>query len=225
MMRTTAAIAFLGALVGCGGKAAVIESTPSPSTEEAAEQSSQHEVPVAAPTKSSKTMQAACSAPVIDILDCATDAGYEVNTFRAQTYDDPEVNVIGIYETRSDHRGSDYHPTGEASVHVSRHAKQILVLSSYEPTHWTVSIDPGADVVKIVTLGYYDQPVSFQGPSAPVEHAGFGCGYSWPYNGQGCETNALFAASEKATQSFVAAFAGCYRANTFVVRDDQEICN
>lgn len=107
---------------------------------------------------------------------------------------------------------------------MSRRAKQILVLSSFEPTHWTVSLDEGTNVVKIVTLGYYDQPVSFQGGSVSVEHHDYACGYSWPYNGQGCDTNVLFTKAEKATRSYVSAFAGCYRANTFVVRDDQEVC-
>jgi hypothetical protein len=49
-------------------------------------------------------------------------------------------------------------------------------------------------------------------------------GYSWPYNGEGCDTNQLFASSERAAHSPVAGFAGCYRANTFVVRDDQVVC-
>jgi hypothetical protein len=158
-------------------------------------------------------------APVIDVLDCATNEGYTVSTHRAQPGSDTEVNVIGVYETRSDHHGADYHPTGEASVRVSRHAKQILVLSSYEPTRWTVTLDPGVKIEKIVTVGFYDQVVD--APSnVVVEKASTACGYSWPYNGEGCDTNELFASATKAAQGPLAAFAGCYRATKFEVRDD-----
>jgi hypothetical protein len=233
MTMRAVVIGVMGILVGCGGKVGGVDPSPSPGGERvgsaAADEIPSEEVEAATGDipgnpPAQKTMQAACGAAVIDVLDCATDAGYEVNSYRAQLHGDPEVNVIGIYESRSDHRGADYHPMGEASVHVSRRGRQILVLSSYEPTHWTVTLDPGTSVVKVVTLGYYEQPVIFRGESTPVEQREYACGYSWPYNGQGCDTNQLFASSERAAHSPVAGFAGCYRANTFVVRDDQEIC-
>jgi hypothetical protein len=245
MTRTTMLLAMLGFLaIGCGGKInGVPTPTPEPDGDEVpgtggatgAGVPTVPKDPVApSPPNPSPgnytpaypaTIQAACSAPVIDILDCATSGGYEVSTYRPKLHGEPEVNVIGVYETRSDHSGADYHPTGEATVKVTRHAKQILVLSSYEPTHWTVVLDQGVTVEKILTLGYYAQPVTFQGPSVPVQHLGYSCGYVYPENGQGCETSTLFAKAEKSAQSPISSFAGCYRANTFVVRDDEEVCN
>jgi hypothetical protein len=247
MTRATVLLATLGIVaIGCGGKITGVP-TPSPDPEpgEVSLPTGETDLPpgsrpgepsqvVPAPREPSSdgtyvsaypaTVQAACGAPVIDILDCATSGGYEVSTYRPKLHGAPEVNVIGVYETRSDH-SYQYHPRGEATVKVTRHAKQVLVLSSYESTHWTVSLDQGADVEKVITFGYYEQPVTFEGGSAPVEHLGYSCGYVFPENGQGCETSTLFMKAEKSAQSPVAAFAGCYRANTFVVRDDSEICN
>lgn len=176
-----------------------------------------------APSAYPRNVQTACGAPVIDVLDCDTAAGYEVYTYRPKLVGDTEVNVVGVYET-SHNREFRVHPLGEATVKVTRHAKQILVLSSYEPTHWTVTLDAGVTVEKVITFGYYDQPVTFVSGSAPVDHRGFACGYSWPYNGEGCDTDSLFTKSESGAKAPIAAFAGCYAANTFVVRDDSEIC-
>ena len=76
----------------------------------------------------------------------------------------PEVHVIGVYETNSNHSFNN-HPTGFADVSVKYSQSGpmqpiALAPSSYEPNQWRSKIDPGAIIDKIVLNGYYAQSVT-----------------------------------------------------------------
>jgi hypothetical protein len=134
----------------------------------------------------------------------------------------PEVNVFGVYETRSDH-GAGVHPTGAAGVTIDRPGVHRLVLSAYEPTNWHVTLSLGASVESIYLTGYYAQTVDLPGVPVVIDTfangGGFACGYSYPYNGQGCDTNQLLARVE-AKVGPVTTFSGCYRATQWALRTD-----
>ena len=68
----------------------------------------------------------------------------------------PEIHVIGVYETRSDHSGG-FHPVGFASVEVTGTASVpvSLVLSSYEPTVWELSGAGLSFVETVIVNGYH----------------------------------------------------------------------
>ena len=72
------------------------------------------------------------------------------------------VHVISVYEARSDHRGGYYHPTGSASVRVTVSEDQndtrplILVLASYEPISWLISMPQGVTFEKIIVVSSSD---------------------------------------------------------------------
>jgi hypothetical protein len=131
--------------------------------------------------------------------------------------DAPEVDVIGVYETGSDHA---------AGVTIERPGAHRLVLSAYEPTRWQVTLAPGATVESIHLIGYHAQTVSVPGaPGVPVTSETYdgggvpGCGYSYPYNGEGCDTNQLLARVE-AKVGAVSTFHGCYHASQWALRAD-----
>jgi hypothetical protein len=134
----------------------------------------------------------------------------------------PQVTVFGVYETRSDH-GAGHHPVGESSVTIDRPGVHTLVLSAYEPTSWHVSLAPGAVVDAVYLYGYHAQTVDLPGVrvvTQTYEQGGqFACGYSYPYNGGGCDTNDLLARVE-AEVGPVHAFHGCYRAVTWTLHAD-----
>ena len=128
----------------------------------------------------------------------------------------PEVHVIGMYETSSDH-STDNHPVGDARVAIDRPGNHILVLSAYEPTNWHVSLAAGATVRAIQLFGYNAQAVDL--PGVPVTH-GTACGYSYPYNGGGCDTNQLLALAEAQAGADVTTFHGCYQASDWRLHAD-----
>lgn len=148
------------------------------------------------------------------ILNCATDAGYEVNSWSQSRHALAELYLASVYETRSDHQDGN-HPIGRAHVEFAMEGNNILALASYEPTAWQVTLTPGAELRKILVVGVHDQIVV--GPEGvPVEHVqASACGYSFPYNGQGCDTDKLIREVEAAAGLPLTRFDGCYRATAF----------
>jgi hypothetical protein len=128
----------------------------------------------------------------------------------------PEVHVIGVYETRSDHSHG-HHPTGEGRVRIDRPGDHVLVLSAYEPTDWKVSLAPGANIEAVTLIGYHPQSVNLTG--VPVTRDS-GCGYSFPYNGQGCDTDALLELARTHAGADVTTFHGCYHASEWTLHAD-----
>lgn len=251
-----AAVALVGVLVGCGGKVARVIDEPDPPTPETPETpddlgggQTQPGYPGSSSGSSGRpdipgypgdpsdatypvgafpaTVPTACGASVVDVLDCAGSSGYRVSTYRPQLAGDPELHVVGVYETRSDHSAGN-HPRGEGKVHVSRRTRQVLALTSYEPTDWSVTVDQGVVLEKVVLMGYHLHTVKVPAGVPVVDLSGPGrspaCAVVWPGDDQGCNTQGTVGRAEHAAQAPIASFAGCYRATSFVVRDDTEIC-
>ena len=149
------------------------------------------------------------------VLDCqgSSPSSYRSSGTSAAT----ALHIVSVYETRSDHSFG-YHPTGSAFVDFALPGANVLVLSSYEPTHWTISMARGASLEKIITIGYHQQTVTLLGSSTnvPVQPSkSRECGYSLPYRGGGCDTNILISAIQEETGLPLASFDGCYRATRF----------
>jgi hypothetical protein len=127
----------------------------------------------------------------------------------------PELHILSAYE-----------PSGSTiAVHIARNTQMTVVLSSYEPVHWIVTVDPGAVVDEILLNGYHAQTLSapsnipYQARSYDQNYSNFGssCGYSFPYNGGGCDTNQLIAGVEFHTGLDWTSFTGCYTASEFLI--------
>jgi hypothetical protein len=131
------------------------------------------------------------------------------------------VDVFSVYETRSDH-SFDYHPVGTGNVTITAPEAHTLVLVSYEPTHWSVSAIPGATIDTIYLLGYHAQSVDIADRNVRIVPLSFEqggpalCGISYPYGGDGCDTNALLAFIEGLAGP-VNNFHGCYRATSWTL--------
>jgi hypothetical protein len=152
-----------------------------------------------------------CDAPVEAlgpvISDCNTQAGYEVYTDVAEATCAPGLFVGAIYTPR-DGAG------GHATVRFEVPGTHVLALSAYEETTWTVSVGPDTTLAAVLVAGYGQQRIV--GTDAPVVQVpGPACGYSLPYNGGGCDTNALLEALQSAADLPVTRFDGCYDASTF----------
>ncbi len=94
------------------------------------------------------------------ITDCATSAGYQVDTWlgAAPAPGDPAVWVGAVYETHGNHSGNN-HPMGQATVRFDLPGRNVLVLSSYEPVTWNLSLGPSAALERILVYGYPRQVV------------------------------------------------------------------
>jgi len=132
-----------------------------------------------------------------------------------------EVNVFGVYETRGDHSAG-VHPIGDAIVSIDRQGLHALVLSAYEPTSWHVMLAPGVRVMSIYLIGYYAQTVDLSGVPVVMDSAANdrpACGYSYPYNGAGCDTDRLLARVAATVGEFTT-FHGCYHASQWALHAD-----
>jgi len=124
----------------------------------------------------------------------------------------PEVHILSVYETSSNHSTA-----GNAAVTIERPGDHILVLSAYESTNWHVQLAPGAKVRGVHLIGYEPQSVDL--PNIPVTRDS-GCGYSYPYNGGGCDTNVLFERVEARANAGITTFHGCYQASQWTLHAD-----
>jgi hypothetical protein len=159
------------------------------------------------------------SGAVVTINDPAGSPSYYTNPAASG----PELHIISVYETRSDHGGG-YHPQGTANVHVSYGGSSpiTLVLSSYEPTLWNFEVDSGVVIDQVILNGYHDQQAQGIDSNLIVNKFGVGnyfaaCAYTWPSDNQGCNTPGLVAGSEAFTGLQLTSFSATYRATSFTV--------
>jgi hypothetical protein len=158
----------------------------------------------------------------LSINNCALEGGYQVYRWQSERSAGGEVLALGVYETNSQHSGSN-HPEGTAQVSDTRAAPHTLLLSSYEPVAWTINKAPGSGLTKVIFAGHHPQRVvsgqGFEVENTSGSGTSFACAYSIPYNGGGCNPADMFSWLERTHRSTVSGFAGCYRASSFTVSD------
>ena len=89
---------------------------------------------------------------LVILVSCAATFAFAKDPPGAKqtTSEKPELHVVGVYESAG----------GKASVKVDRPGKLVtLVLSSYEPVTWDVSVAPNSQVAQVVLGGYHRQAV------------------------------------------------------------------
>ena len=163
-------------------------------------------------------------AATVTINDPATSSGYEVDEYNSQVVQDVDLVLIGIYEADSGH-GPGYHPTYPANVTINNGGNKpiTLVLSSYEPVRWNITADQNVEIREIILVGYHTHEFTGVGSSLVTDKSGGNrgefepCGYSYPYNGQGCDTDSLIEQVEDYTGLSLSVFSGVYRASDFTV--------
>ena len=128
-----------------------------------------------------------------------------------------EVHVIGVYEASSGHFAG-YHPTSDATVRLERAGEQTLVLSAYEPIRWHVEVAANVRLRAVHLIGYHNQTLASSHVNISIT-AGTdaACGYSWPYNGGGCDTSKIFDLARKYGGGEITSFHGCYQASQWTI--------
>lgn len=161
----------------------------------------------------------ACSGlpDVVSPNGCSEAGNYaEYNTVGDET----ALHVVGIYESRSDH-DVDSHPTGEVTIRLEKAGPAVLVLSSYEPTHWRIEVGEKAELKEVILNGYHAQSADVPG-CVPVtvhsyEQTGDLLGGEFPWSWPSYAGTSLVDAAESATGLQLTSFRGCYRSDYFVI--------
>jgi len=84
---------------------------------------------------------------------------------------DAQIEGVGVYQgtTSADQPTTGGRKAGKVEVRVRRSAKPIvLVLSSYEPVRWMLTLEPGATLAAVLVSGYYQSEVVGAGSARVV---------------------------------------------------------
>lgn len=104
---------------------------------------------------------------LVENVECA-------NAEPVQIADDRNGNVhmVGAHEgvlPDGRERRAGEHPTTEIAVVVSKKPQPItLILSSYNPVRWNVTLQPGAQIQKIIVSSYHASEVIGQASDVPI---------------------------------------------------------
>jgi len=134
--------------------------------------------------------------------DCEVEAGYELDTFTST--EGGKLQIVGVYQARNtdapwwadpecmtclDDPDCGTNPTSldavcdrepklhEATLHVTGNA-ETFVLASYEPTNWTITVDEGASLERVL-VSSYGGSTAVAPPGITVEQADLGYAYEW----------------------------------------------
>ena len=144
-------------------------------------------------------------------------SGSSVYYYRNSNYTSPEIHLLSMYEVTNNQVG-----TAVVNVNGSAKVPVNLVLSSYEAVNWVLKGSGVPFIKSVVVNGYKKSTVSGIDSKYVTDKTGVGnylyaCGYSWPYNGGGCDTNVLVSKVESFFGSPLTSFAGQYQATQFTV--------
>ena len=130
-----------------------------------------------------------------------------------------ELHIVGVYQTTSG-RGARQHPVGNGFVHLDRKGPQVLVLTSYEPVHWKVTVSPGTQLQKVILSGYYDQTADVP-QGTKVETYTYTKRNQWSemfaYQWPSVRATKLVEVVEKLTRLSLSSFRGCYESTHFYI--------
>lgn len=137
----------------------------------------------------------------------------DVTMFVAPMPGPEELHIVGVYQPTN----------GAITVDITRAGVPLtLVLNSYEPVNWTLTLAPGVLLTEVILDGYNAHTIQGQGGATVTDLSGqfmylAACGYFWPMNDGGCDTPGLVAAAEQQTGLELASFVGCYEGAGFSI--------
>jgi hypothetical protein len=129
-----------------------------------------------------------------------------------------ETHVFGIHGA----------PGGEVTIHVDRPGHHALVVSAKVATKWTIVARGEAVVDGVYAVGMerqtVDGPDTMKVETDSADDGGPGaCGYTYPYDGRGCDTEQLLKLTSVITQHGATSFHGCASASTFTLAEDMTV--
>jgi hypothetical protein len=155
-------------------------------------------------------------------VDNIGSGGYQASYYQSGVASVPEVLVVGVYETSSNH-SFDFHTTGTGHVRVvgSALAPVDIVVSSYEPVQWIFD-GPGVSYIsKVLVNSFYPSTVVGIDSSKVLDRSGaqnLGTyAYAWPSATGGSNTPLLFQNVQTLLGAPVSAFGGAYNATAFTI--------
>lgn len=155
--------------------------------------------------------------PTPIVVEGYCTSGYAYTSWTDTAATEPELNVVGVYESQSG-------PGGPVTVRVTRTAEMILVLTSYSSVEWQIDLDAGHDIREILISSYDPSTWVFTGAgTATVIDVGWvgDCAYEIPdlNPSSGCETPDLEANLEGGTGLSMSSFQGCYAGGEYTIAD------
>ena len=157
-------------------------------------------------------------APATGTGTCTSGA---VSSWSANPALSPELNIIGMYESDGGHGA----PAGTTTVQINRTGPMVLMLSSYEPVIWELTLAAGVDISEVILNGYNPSTVTGLAASTtvtdlttPLNHLE-ACAYEWPIinPNSGCDTGDLISATEALTGLQLNSFLGCYHGTAWTL--------
>jgi hypothetical protein len=124
-----------------------------------------------------------------------------------------ELHIVSVYEAES----------GTINIHVDRQSPMVLVLASYDPVKWHVTVAQGAQVQRIIMASYEVSSVSTPGgipvDSFVYEDGGdyLGGSTTWPNSTGGSDTPELVQNAESKSGLKLTSFGACYSGGSFTI--------
>lgn len=156
----------------------------------------------------------ATPAPVSSGVDC--DAGYTLTSIRTGAHDgDRELVVLGT------------HDSANLDVRLDRPGRYVLVIGSYNPGAWQISVGEGVTLEKVIAYGYEAQTVTAPEGVVVENHAyvdgqseEYAVGHGWPYTFGGSDTVGYVGLAERDSGLPLSFFAGAYTTTGFTLHAD-----
>ena len=149
-------------------------------------------------------------------FEAGAGAGYQEP--RVAPVQHAELRIIAIHEATSTLGGA--RASGEAAVHMERSVPTVLFLSAFEATTWTVTVEPGSKLTKVIVDGAAAHRVKAPAGVAVENYSGpaslVACGYA--DEGE-CRMGDVISAAERLSGLSMSGFVGCRYGNEFGLYD------
>jgi hypothetical protein len=132
----------------------------------------------------------------------------------AQLVGDGQIEAVGVYQgTKTMSATSNGRRMGQVEIRVRRTSKPLmLVLSSYEPVHWIVTLERDVHLAGVLLSGYYQSHVMGVGTARIID-----TGRTHAYKQNSSEYNALDNEVYRLTGKHIGVFQGRYEGERFSV--------
>lgn len=137
----------------------------------------------------------------------------------------PQLHVVSVYAADDNITSARPFDRGDVEVHITRSGSSTLVLSSYAPTNWIITTEPGASIERIILSGHSRQTASAPA-GTPVDeysyetnNSSLGSGVEWP----SYDTADLVMTAELVTGLPLTSYRGCFASAGFQIDQPTEI--
>jgi hypothetical protein len=127
-----------------------------------------------------------------------------------------EYHAFGIYSAAG---------AGPVTIEVARPGKHVIAVSAHDATTWQIITSNGAEIEKVYAVGYAEQTIDVSGAAGNPEvttdsedtTGAYGCGYTWPYDHDGCDTGNMLRLSADRIQHEFNSYDGCKTTGSFML--------